>query len=57
MISPSESADSGVFVAGRMMHGQPAASAGASLCATSRSGALNGVMPSTGPTGKRRVMA
>ena len=54
-ISPIDSADSGVFDAGRTMHGHPAASAGPSLWPTSRSGALNGVIASTVPTGKRLV--
>ncbi len=54
-ISPIARAESGVFEAGRTMHGQPAASAGPSLWATSRSGALNGVIASTVPTGNRRV--
>ena len=54
-ISPIDSAESGVFDAGRTMHGQPAAIAGPSLCATRSSGALNGVIASTVPTGKRRV--
>ena len=35
---------------------QPAAIAGATLCAARFSGKLKGLMPRTGPTGKRRVM-
>ena len=56
-ISPSDSAESGVFEAGRTTQGHPAAKAGASLCATSRRGALYGVIASTVPTGNRRVQA
>ena len=52
---PSESAESGVLDAGLMTHGLPDANAGASLCATSSNGALNGVIPRTVPTGKRFV--
>ena len=55
MIAPSASADSGVFGAGRTMHGLPAAKAGPILWATSSSGALKAVMPSTTPTGNLRV--
>ena len=35
---------------------QPAAIAGATLCAARFNGKLKGLIPSTGPTGKRRVM-
>ncbi len=52
---PSESAESGVLDEGLMTHGLPDANAGASLCATSSNGALNGVIPRTVPTGKRFV--
>ena len=52
---PSDSAESGVFEAGLTMQGHPAANAGPSLWATSKSGALKGVIASTVPTGKRRV--
>ena len=52
--SASASADSGVRLAGLTSTGLPAASAGATLCATRFSGKLNGVIASTGPIGKRR---
>ena len=55
--SPSSSALSGVAGAGLSTIGAPTAIAGATLCATRFSGKLNGAMPSTGPRGKRRVMA
>ncbi len=55
--SPRNSADSGVRGAGFTMIGAPTASAGATLWATRLSGKLKGVMPSTGPRGKRRVSA
>ena len=50
-------ADSGVWLAGLSTSGQPAARAGATLWATRLRGKLNGVMPPTTPTGKRRVKA
>ena len=39
-----------------MMMGFPAARAGPTLWATRLKGKLNGVIPKTGPTGKRRVI-
>ena len=53
-ISASSSAGEGVWEAGLSTIGHPAATAGASLCATRLSGKLNGVIPTTTPTGKRR---
>ena len=47
----------GVCDAGRSTIGLPAASAGATLCATRLSGKLNGVMPAIGPSGTRRTCA
>ncbi len=55
--SASSRHDNGVFGAGLMMMGAPTANAGATLCATRFSGKLNGVIPSTGPWGKRRTIA
>ena len=54
--SPMISAPSGVFAAGLSTNGQPAAIAGATLCATRLSGKLNGVMKLQAPIGTRRVM-
>ena len=51
--SPTINAPSGVFAAGLSTNGQPAAIAGATLCATRLSGKLNGVMKLHGPTGTR----
>ena len=45
----------GVFSDGFNTNGQPAAMAGATLCATRFNGKLNGVMNDTGPSGTRRV--
>ena len=53
--SPMISAPIGVFSEGLSTNGQPAAIAGATLCATRLSGKLNGVMKLTGPSGTRRV--
>ena len=50
-------AESGVCVAGFNTTAQPAASAGASLCATRFSGKLNGLIAPTTPTGRRIVNA
>ncbi len=50
--SASNSAESGVCGAGFSTMEQPAAMAGATLCATRFSGKLKGVMPATGPEGK-----
>lgn len=50
------SAPTGVFAAGLSTKGQPAAIAGATLCATRFSGKLNGVMKLHSPTGTRRVI-
>ena len=55
-ISAMISAPIGVFSAGLSTNGQPAAIAGATLCATRLSGKLNGVMKLHAPTGTRRVM-
>ncbi len=54
--SPMISAPSGVLAAGLSTNGQPAAIAGATLCATRLSGKLKGVMKLHTPTGTRRVM-
>ena len=54
--SASRSEPIGVALAGLTTIGAPTASEGATLCATRFSGKLNGVMPSTGPIGKRRRM-
>ncbi len=51
--SASRSADSGVCDAGLSTTAQPAASAGAILCATRFSGKLNGLMAPTTPIGTR----
>ena len=50
-------AESGVWLAGFSTTGQPAAIAGASLCATRLSGKLNGLIAPTTPIGTRRVNA
>ena len=50
-VRSSSRAESGVCVAGFRTTGHPAASAGASLCATRLSGKLNGLIPATGPIG------
>ena len=55
--SASRSAESGVAVAGFSTTGQPAASAGASLCATRLSGKLKGLIAPTIPIGRRSVNA
>ena len=55
--SARRSAESGVCEAGLRTTAQPAASAGASLCATRLSGKLNGEIAPTTPTGSRRVNA
>ena len=52
--SPKRSAVRGVCGAGLIRIELPAARAGATLCATRFKGKLKGVMPSTGPIGKRR---
>ena len=52
-----KSADSGVVDAGLSTTGQPAASAGATLCATRLSGKLNGEIAPTIPIGSRSVSA
>ena len=52
-----KSADSGVVEAGLSTTAQPAASAGAILCATRFSGKLNGEIAPTIPIGKRIVNA
>ncbi len=49
------SAPSGVRLAGLSTKGQPAAIAGATLCAARFNGKLKGVMKEQGPTGTRRV--
>ena len=56
MISATASIVSGSLDGGLSTIGQPAAMAGAILCAARLSGKLNGLMPATGPIGKRRVM-
>ena len=56
MISATVSIVSGSFDGGLRTIEQPAAIAGATLCAARLSGKLNGLMPATGPIGKRRVM-
>ena len=53
--SASRSAESGVCEAGFRTTAQPAASAGASLCATRLSGKLNGRIAPTTPIGSRSV--
>ena len=53
--SASRSAESGVCAAGFRTTAHPAASAGASLCATRLSGKLNGVIAPTTPSRRRRV--
>ena len=55
--SASRSAESGVWLAGLRTTAQPAASAGASLCATRLSGKLNGEIAPTIPIGCRSVNA
>ena len=55
--SASVSADSGVWPAGLSTTAQPAASAGAILCATRLSGKLNGLIAPTIPIGSRSVNA
>src|SRR5262249_2903335 len=55
MIPASVSAEIGVCEAGLSTTGQPAAIAGASLCATRFSGKLNGEIAAIGPIGKRRT--
>jgi hypothetical protein len=50
------SAPIGVFAAGLSTNGQPAAIAGATLCATRLSGKLNGVMNAHAPIGTRLTM-
>jgi hypothetical protein len=55
--SASRSADSGVWLAGLRTTAQPAASEGASLCATRLSGKLKGLIAPTIPTGCRSVNA
>ena len=55
--SASSSADSGVWLAGLSTTAHPAASAGASLCATRLSGKLNGLIAPTMPIGRRNVNA
>src|SRR5205085_5125151 len=56
MIAASLSAEIGVCEAGLSTTGQPAAIAGASLCATRLTGKLNGEIAAIGPIGKRRTM-
>ena len=56
-ICASLSALIGVWLAGRTTIGLPAASAGATLCATRLIGKLNGLMPAIGPSGMRRTWA
>ena len=51
------SAESGVWLAGLRTTAQPAASAGAILCATRLSGKLNGLIAPTIPIGSRNVKA
>ena len=53
--SASAMAENGVWLAGFSTTGQPAAIAGASLCATRFSGKLNGLIAPTTPTGTRRT--
>ena len=53
--SASSNAESGVWEAGFRTTGQPAASAGASLCATRLHGKLNGEIAPTTPIGLRTV--
>ena len=55
--SASVSAESGVWPAGLSTTAQPAASAGAILCATRLSGKLNGLIAPTTPIGSRSVNA
>ena len=55
--SARSSADSGVCEAGFSTTAQPAASAGAILCATRLSGKLNGEIAPTTPIGRRSVNA
>ena len=55
--SASNSAESGVWLAGFRTTAQPAASAGASLCATRLSGKLNGLIAPTTPIGRLSVNA
>ena len=55
--SARSSADSGVADAGLRTTGQPAASAGAILCATRLQGKLNGEIAPTTPIGRRSVNA
>ena len=55
--SASRSADSGVCDAGLRTTAQPAASAGATLCATRLNGKLNGEIAPTTPIGTRSVSA
>ena len=55
--SASKSAESGVWLAGLSTTGHPAASAGASLCATRLHGKLKGEIAPTMPTGRRSVKA
>ena len=57
MSSARRSADSGVADAGLSTTAQPAASAGASLCATRLHGKLNGEIAPTTPRGMRSVNA
>ena len=52
--SARRSAPIGVALAGFTTIGAPTASEGATLWATRFNGKLKGVMPSTGPSGKRR---
>ena len=54
--SPMISAPSGVRLAGFITKGQPAAMAGAILCAARLSGKLNGLMKLHGPIGTRFQM-
>jgi len=56
MISATVSMVSGSLDGGFSTIGQPDAIAGATLCAARFSGKLKGLMPATGPIGKRRVM-
>ena len=55
--SASSSAERGVWLAGFSTTAQPAASAGASLCATRLSGKLKGEIAPTTPIGRRSVKA
>ena len=55
--SASRSADIGVWLAGFRTTAQPAARAGAILCATRLSGKLNGLIAPTIPIGRRSVKA